>query len=60
MTKRRDLVRELERAGFEQVKSGSSADHDKFRREGVTVAVPRHTEIKNHTANVIRKQAGLR
>lgn len=60
MTKRRDLVRELERAGFVQVKSGSTADHDKFRRDGATVSVPRHRELKDRTADGIRKQAGLR
>ncbi len=60
MTKRRDLVRELERAGFVQIRSGSTANHDKFRRGDTTVAVPRHTELKDRMTDVIRKQAGLR
>ncbi len=60
MTKRRVLIAELEKAGFEQVKSGSTANHDKYRLGDVTVAVPRHREIKDRLADVIRKQAGLR
>lgn len=60
MTKRRDLVRELEQAGYVQIKSGSTANHDKFRRGNVSIAVPRHAEIKDRMANIIRKQAGLR
>ena len=46
MTKRRVLIAELEKAGFEQVRSGSTANHDKYRLGDVT--------------DVIRKQAGLR
>lgn len=60
MTKRRDLVRELEQAGFVQVRSGSTASHDKFHRGDLSVAVPRHREIRDRTADVIRRQAGLR
>ena len=60
MTKHRDLVRELEHAGFVQIKSGSSANHDKFRRGDVSIAVPRHAEIRDRLADVIRRQAGLR
>lgn len=60
MTKHRDLVRELERAGYMRIKSGSTASHDKFRRGSVSVLVPRHSEIKNRMADIIRRQAGLR
>ena len=60
MTKRRDLVRELENAGFVQVKSGKTADHDKFQRDGRSIAVPRHREIKDLLADKIRKEAGLK
>lgn len=60
MTKRRKLVRELERAGYVQIRSGSTANHDKFRRGSVSVAVPRHMEIKDRTAELIRKQAGIK
>lgn len=59
MTKRRDLVRELERAGYVRVKSGSTASHDKFRRGGRAVMVPRHAEIKDRMADIIRRQADL-
>lgn len=60
MTKHRDLVRELEHAGFVQIKSGSSANHDKFRRGDVSIAVPRHAKIRDRLADVIRRQAGLK
>lgn len=56
MTKRRDLVRELESAGF--VQSGGTK-HGKYRKGNVTVTVPRHSEIKDRMADVIRRQAGL-
>ena len=57
MTKRRDLIRELEAAGFRETKG---TKHGKFRKGNVTVMVPRHPEIKDQTAEGIRKQAGLR
>ena len=57
MTKRRDLVRELERAGFERAKG---TKHGKYKKGSTTVMVPRHGEIKNQMANAIRREAGLR
>lgn len=57
MTKRRDLIRELERAGFESAKG---TKHGKYQKGDITVMVPRHAEIKDQMANVIRRQAGLR
>jgi predicted RNA binding protein YcfA (HicA-like mRNA interferase family) len=57
MTKRRDLVRELEAAGFRQT---GGTKHGKYRRGNVTVMVPRHSEIGDQLAEAIRKQAGLR
>lgn len=60
MTKHRDLVRELEHAGYVRLKSGSTASHDKYRRGSISVMVPRHTEIKDRMADIIRRQAGLR
>lgn len=57
MTKRRDLVRELEVAGFRQT---GGTKHGKFRRGNVTVMVPRHSEIADQLAEAIRRQAGLR
>lgn len=57
MTKRKALIRELERAGF--CESGGTK-HGKYKKGHITVTVPRHTEIGNQLANAIRKQAGLR
>ena len=57
MPKRRDLVRELERAGF--VSQGGT-NHEKFAHpDGRATVVPRHREISEVMANVIRRQAGL-
>lgn len=61
MTKRADLVRELELAGFRRSKAGQTQSHDKFRKDGYKpIAVPRHREINEITAEAIRRQAGLR
>lgn len=57
MTKRRDLVRELEDAGFVE-KEGTK--HGKYRKGKVTVMVPRHREIPDQMAEAIRREAGLR
>lgn len=57
MTKKRDLERELSTAGW--VKTGGSK-HDKWTKGDLTVMVPRHAEIKDQMADVIRKEAGLR
>lgn len=57
MTKRRDLIRELEAYGFRKVRG---TKHGKYRKGKVTVVVPRHSELKDQMAEVIRKQAGLR
>ena len=58
MTKKRDLERELMRAGWEPIKS--SGGHDKFRKGNCSVMVPRHREIKDEMAAKIRREAGLR
>ena len=57
MTKRRDLIRELEGAGFVEARG---TKHGKYRKGNVTVMVPRHSEIKNQMADAIRREAGLR
>jgi len=57
MTKRRDLERELRRAGYTEV---PGAKHGKFKKGNVTVMVPRHSEIPDQTADGIRKEAGLK
>ena len=56
MTKKRDLERELIRAGFTK---WQGTKHDKFRKGDITVMVPRHKEISEGTARAIRKEAGL-
>lgn len=58
MTKRRDIVRELQTAGFVQV-PGFNGSHDKFSNGRLTVPVPRHREIPEGTACKIRRDAGL-
>lgn len=57
MTKRRALVKELTDAGF--VSKGGKR-HEVFVKPGFRTEVPRHSEIKDKMANIIRKQAGLR
>jgi len=57
MTKRKDLVRELVRAGYREV---GGTKHGKFRCGRITVVVPRHSEIKDQLADAIRREAGLR
>lgn len=57
MTKRRDLVRLLEDAGF---RSDRGTRHEKFEHDdGRSVYVPRHGEIPYSTARGILKEAGL-
>jgi predicted RNA binding protein YcfA (HicA-like mRNA interferase family) len=59
MPKKRDLEKELIEAGWTKVKR-KSGPHDKFVKPGLrSIAVPRHAEIDEITARVIRKQAGL-
>ena len=57
MTKRRDLIRELESAGFRQ---NGGTKHGKYKKGDITVMVPRHSEIEDRMADAIRRQAGLR
>ena len=57
MTKRRDIIKALEDAGF---RSEGGTNHEKFRHpDGRQTVVPRHREIPNLLEKVIRKQAGL-
>jgi predicted RNA binding protein YcfA (HicA-like mRNA interferase family) len=55
--KRRDLVRRLADAGFVLVRT--RGPHDVFGRGALRIAVPRHTEIKEHLARKILKEAGV-
>lgn len=59
MTKKRDVERELSNAGGKQLRAGGN--HDVWLMpDGRKIAVPRHREIPNWTAEQIRKEAGLR
>ena len=57
--KRKELIRELEKAGCVLHRHG--AKHDIYRNPstGQKSPVPRHTEIKNSLCRLIRKQLGL-
>ena len=54
--KREKLISALVNAGF--VLAGGTR-HDKFRRDSVTVMVPRHTEVNEMLARKILKDAGI-
>lgn len=57
--KRRDLVKQLEAAGYR--KARDDGDHTVYKKSGSPAAiVPRHREINELTANNILKQAGLK
>lgn len=57
--KRRDLIRELERAGCEFVRAGGR--HDVYRNPAARrqAPIPRHRDIPDTLCEVIRKQLGL-
>lgn len=57
MTKRRDLVKQLEDAGFWSEKG---TRHEHYTNGKVTVMVKRHREIPDQIAKKILRQAGLR
>lgn len=60
MTKKRELERELIQAGWVK-KAKKRGSHDKFEKPGMrSISVPRSREIKDRTAEEIRKEAGLR
>ena len=55
--KQRDLIKKLEAAGAKFERHGH--DHDVDRKDGKSIAVPRHTEISETLAKAILKQAGI-
>ena len=57
MTKRRDVVRFLERNGFW---SKGGTKHEKFTNGEVTVLVKRHREIEDEVFERSKKDAGLK
>ena len=57
MTKRRDLVKILLKAGFVPDKG---TKHEKFKKDDATITVKRHREIPDPIAKRILRDAGLR
>jgi hypothetical protein len=57
MTKRRDIVRELKRAGFVSL---GGKKHETFVKGNKMTRVARHSEIDDTMYRVIMRQAGLR
>lgn len=53
----REIIRALERLGFEQV--GQSGSHVKLRRSGISCIVPLHKEVKKGTLAGVLRQAQL-
>ena len=56
MTKRRDLVKQLEQAGFW---SCGGTNHEHFTNGTVSVLIKRHREIPDAIAAKILREAGL-
>ena len=57
--KRRDLVKQLEAAGYKVARD--DGDHTIYIKKGSRpVQVPRHRELNEYTARAILKQAGLK
>ena len=56
--KRRDLIKKLEKAGFEFERHGS--DHDVYKRGQDQEEIPRHREIDERLAKAILKRWGLK
>jgi predicted RNA binding protein YcfA (HicA-like mRNA interferase family) len=57
--KRRDLVKMLKEAGYQEVRNDGG--HAIYEKSGSRPAqVPNHREIKEHLANAILKNAGLK
>jgi len=56
--KRRDLIKLLEKNGWELVRSGGN--HDIYKKGNHREVIPRHTEIKEALAKQIIKRNGLK
>ena len=52
-----DVARALRKVGFEV--SGQKGSHLKMRREGRTVIIPMHDELRIGTLHSILRQAGI-
>jgi mRNA interferase HicA len=57
--KRGDLIRQLHKAGCVRKRHGGGHDIYFNPRTGKSAPVPRHTEVKNTLAELIKKQLGV-
>lgn len=55
--KQRDLIKKLEKAGFQFLRHGGS--HDIYVRGSEEEQIPRHKEINEHLARAILRKWGL-
>lgn len=56
--KRRDLIRQLDAAGFQKVRD--DGDHTIYKADGFPpISIPRHRELNELTAKNILRMAGL-
>lgn len=56
--KREDLIRKLGKAGCVEIRHGAKHDWYQNPNTGISQAVPRHREIKEHLARHILKMLG--
>lgn len=56
--KQTDLIKTLKKNGYEFSRHGGN--HDVYVKGSVKIAVPRHREIKELTAKLILKEAGIK
>ena len=56
--KRRDLIKKLEKIGFELERNG--ANHDVYRRGDEEEMVPRHNEINEKLVKAILRRRGYK
>ena len=58
--KRKELIKELEKAGCYLKRHGAKHDIYVNPKNGKKAPVPRHAEIKNTLCELIKKQLGLK
>ena len=58
--KRKELIKELEKAGCYLKRHGAKHDIYVNPKNGKKAPVPRHVEIKNSLCELIKKQLGLK
>lgn len=55
--KRKDLIKKLEKGGFQFERHGGN--HDVYKRGNEREEIPRHNEINEHLAKAILRRRGL-